>query len=219
MKLLGWCAAVAAMGGVCAEAQVAEVRFGVAEFSEDFLNPGTERDNGVEQSVALQGEVVFEEPGFLKWALSPQPYINVTANLEQNTSLAGAGLLWRQEVGDRFYADFAAGASVHDGELEFGLGDFLPEGELTAAQFDTAFDQLFAARRRNREFGSRVLIRAQATVGVRVSEDWAAEVFFEHHSNGSGSLFNRDPGTFLEAAELRENDAVDTLGLRAARRF
>ena len=219
MKLLGWCAAVAAMGSVCAEAQVAEVRFGVAEFSEGFLNPGTEIDNGVEESVALQGEVVFGEPGFLRWALSPQPYVNVTANLEQNTSLAGAGLMWRQEVGDRFYADFAAGASVHDGELEIELRDYLPNGEITISQLDSAFDQVFAARERNREFGSRVLIRAQATVGVRVSEAWAAEVFFEHHSNGSGSLFDRDPKTFRELAERRENDAVDTLGLRAARRF
>ena len=45
-----------------------------------------------------------------------------------------------------------------------------------------------------------------------------AEIF-EHHSNGSGSLFDRDSKTFRELAERRENDAVDTLGLRAARRF
>ena len=78
------------MGVSSAAAQVAEIRVGVAEFDERTLNlEGNSFFRADEGSVAISGEILFEEPEFLKWALSPQPYIGGTLNLEGHTSFAG----------------------------------------------------------------------------------------------------------------------------------
>jgi len=191
-------------------AQVAEIRIGIGEFSEDFINPGTERDNGIEQSVALQGEIIFEEPKFLKWALTPQPYVNATLNLEGNTNHAGVGLLWRQHIGKKLYGDFSFGLVAHDGTINIDARDFISS--------ETGFDQdaLFNARRTQREFGSRILFREQLTLGYRINNEWAAEVFFEHLSNALLIGRKPDPDNFFDS---RDNDSVDTLGMRFAKRF
>ena len=71
-----------------AMAQIAELRVGVAEFDERTINFEGEAPFGRanENSVAISGEILFDEPEFLKWALSPQPYIGGSLNLEGNTS-------------------------------------------------------------------------------------------------------------------------------------
>ncbi|MDA8708280.1 acyloxyacyl hydrolase [Hellea sp.] len=204
-------------------AQVAEIRIGIGEFSEDFINPGTEIDNGVEQSLALQGEIIFEEPKFLKWALSPQPYINATLNLEGNTNHAGAGLLWRQHIGKKFYGDFTFGLTAHDGTINIDPDDFITSGTdidfddpVSVARARSEFEALFNAFDTQREFGSRILFREQLTLGYRINDEWAAEVFFEHLSNGL--LIGRKPDP-NNAFDRRDNDSVDTLGMRIAKRF
>ena len=96
-----------------AMAQISEVRIGVAQFDEDIIDiegdRNTDLGRATETSVSISGEILFDEPRFLKWALSPQPYIGGSLNLEGNTSFAGAGLLWRQSLGKKFYGDFAVG--------------------------------------------------------------------------------------------------------------
>ena len=87
-----------------AQAQVAEMRVGANIHDIEILGFGTNKEK--ENSGAINAELVFEEPQFLKWALSPQPYIGGTYNLEGNTSYGGAGLLWRQGFGNKFYGDF-----------------------------------------------------------------------------------------------------------------
>ncbi len=193
-----------------ATAQISEVRIGIGEFSEDFINLGTETDNGAENSIALQGEIIFNEPKFLKWALSPQPYVNGTLNLEGNTNLAGAGLLWRQSLGEKFYGDLALGGAIHDGTVEVDLREFIDGNMIDVEAY-------YTARREEREFGSRVLIRAQLSAGYRIDEDWAAELFFEHLSNGE--YIRRDLTNETDFRNFKSNDAVDTLGVRIAKRF
>lgn len=152
-----------------ANAQVSEIRAGVSEFDERTLKinlgggGGPNGGNGLENSIALNAEIIFEEPEFLKWALTPQPYINATVNLEGKPSYGGAGLLWRQSLGDKFYGDFSFGLVVHNGETR--SEDF--------------FDRL-----KKIQFGSRVLFREQLTLGYRVSDTWSGEIFLEHLSNG-----------------------------------
>lgn len=192
-------------------AQIAELRIGAGEFSEDFINPGTEIDNGIEQSLALQGEIVFEEPEFLKWAFTPQPYISGTLNLEGNTNHAGVGLLWRQSLGKKFYGDFTFGAVIHDGTVNHDIRDYVDSEN---AVID--FQAYQTAQRTEREFGSRVLFREQLTLGYRFSESLSAEIFFEHLSNGL--IIGRKPDSD-NVFDRRDNDAVDTLGLRVSKRF
>ena len=154
-----------------ASAQVAEIRVGLAQFDERILDIGFAAQEGDETSAAIHGEILFDEPEFLKWALSPQPYIGGAINLEGFTSYGGAGLLWRQNFGGKFYGDLASG-----GLLRTGSNDL--------------FDELFVDGDREIIFGSRFLFRQQVALGVNLNEDWAAEVFFEHLSNAGLGFSN-----------------------------
>jgi len=197
-----------------AMAQIAEVRVGIAEFDERTLNLPGALQFADENSIALSGEILFEEPEFLKWALSPQPYIGGTLNLEGNTSFGGAGLLWRQTFGKKLYADYAFGLAIHNGTTEitpsaevqalFSNPNITPDN-VTPQQL--ALANTFFDRFDNEiEFGSRVLFRLQGTIGYNVNEDWAGEVYIEHLSNGR---------VFADTI----NDGVNILGVRAARKF
>lgn len=197
---------------MCTTAQIAEVRVGIAEFDEMTLNiPAGGVAN--ENSVALSGEILFKEPESLKWALSPQPYIGGSINLEGKTSFGGAGLLWRQNFNDKFYGDISLGLVAHNGTLEvipsaellalFAQNDLTPE-DITVE--DMALLDAFTTRRENEiEFGSRILFRQQVALGYDVDEHWAGEVYYEHLSNG---------GIFSNT-----NDGVNILGARAVRKF
>lgn len=174
-------------------AQISEVRFGVSNFDEQILNLGISAVNGRESSVGINAEVIFEEPEFLKWALTPQPYINATLNLEGETSFGGAGLMWRQSFNDKFYGDFSFGLAIHDGTNRVDRDE-----SLSFIDFLERADEEIS-------FGSRILFRQQLTLGYRVTDDWSAEFFGEHLSNGQilGSV----------------NEGVDILGVKASKRF
>lgn len=175
-----------------AHAQIAELRFGLTEFDERTLDVGISVQFANENSVAINGEILFEEPEFLKWALTPQPYIGGTINLEGKTSFGGGGLLWRQSFGDKFYGDLAIGLVAHTGTNNI-------EREPGESFFDilSRFDEEI-------EFGTNILFREQVALGYNVNQSWSGEIFFEHLSNG-----------FLNP----DNDGVDNLGFRAVRKF
>ncbi len=185
------CLVTAALGfGTVAQAQISEVRVGLSQFDEDITGINWAIEFADETSLGINAEVIFDEPEFLKWALSPQPYVGGMVNLEGDTSYVGAGLLWRQSIGDRLYGDFGLGLAIHDGTL------FIPRNS------PDLFPRLFEER----EYGSRVLFRPQLTVGYRVSDDWASEIFFEHLSHAN-------------ILDNRANDGVDIVGARVAKRF
>ena len=175
-----------------AMAQIAELRVGVTEFDERRLNLVPAVRFADENSVGLNGEVLFEESDLLRWALSPQVYIGGTVNLEGETSFAGAGLLWRQSLGEKFYGDLGVGLVVHNGTLDVTLRP----GE----SFSDAFNRLS----QEIEFGSRILFREQMAIGYNVNENWSTELFYEHLSN---------------AGLAKENDGVNNLGIRAVKKF
>ena len=154
-----------------ASAQIAEIRVGVTEFDERTLDISFTSQVGQENSVAINAEILFDEPEILKWALTPQPYINGTLNLEGNTSYGGVGLLWRQSFGDKFYGDIASGVVVHTGSNQFTLATLLDPN-------------------RRIIFGSRFLFRQQGAIGFNLNEDWASEIFFEHLSNAGLGFSN-----------------------------
>ena len=207
-----------------AMAQIAELRVGVAEFDERTTDalpsilPSIQFAN--ENSVAISGEILFAEPEFLKWALSPQPYVGGTLNLEDKTSFGGAGLLWRQTVGKKLYGDFAVGLVAHNGTKTIEISDEFRallsqvDGAQTIddipsellAELNTQTNNFFERFDNEIEFGSRVLFRLQGAIGANINEDWAGEVYVEHLSNG---------GVFSKT----RNDGVNNLGFRVARKF
>ena len=166
-----------------AMAQISEIRAGVAahDLGWSIINA----DGDEELSVAINAEIIFEEPEFLKWALTPQPYIGGTLNLEGPTSYGGAGLLWRQNLGEKLYGDFAFGLVLHDGIL----------GKTFAERLETRSTRNF--------YGSRILFRQQLTLGLNLSDDWAAEAFVEHISHGG--LLSDGPNEGSDAAGVRVN--------------
>ena len=191
-----------------AMAQVTEVRAGIGAHDLRVLSDQTvKEDSGV-----INGEIIFEEPEFLKWALSPQPYIGGQLNLGGGTSYGGAGLLWRQNFGKKFYGDFSFGVVIHDGTLEADLptidfNDFESvEAFLADPQAQAILNERSFRRLNTLEYGSRILLREQLTLGYRLDEKWALEGYFEHVSHGN--IWTDGP-----------NDGSDSAGFRVNRKF
>jgi len=198
-----------------ATAQISEVRAGVNLHDIDWTGLGNGRDK--ERSVALNGEIVFEEPEFLKWALTPQPYIGGALNLEGETSYGGAGLLWRQTFGEGFYFDFSFGLVAHDGNLETKPSQFIvdvtsgaipgPYSREQVERFNADFAAFRAEQNSTIDYGSRILFREQFALGYRWSDDWSAHIFVEHLSHGNILV------------QGKPNEGLDTLGVRLSRHY
>jgi len=199
-----------------ASAQIDEIRLGTNIHDIDWTGFGSGEDK--ERSIALNGEVVFESPDALSWALSPRPYLGATLNLEGETSHGGGGLTWRQSFGENFYFDFSFGLAIHNGTLDTQASDLVLRvfedpsivptlTDVELAQFDIDIDDFRARQNSEIDFGSRVLFREQIALGYRWSEDWSAQIFVEHLSNGN------------ILAPNAPNEGLDTLGFRIARHF
>ncbi len=199
-----------------AAAQVAEVRLGANFHDIDWTGAGSGSDK--ERSGAINGEVVFEEPEFLKWALSPQPYIGGALNLGGETSYGGGGLLWRQTFAKNLYIDVSLGLVIHDGTIEVKpsaivqsvIDDASVEDGFTPeqrAQFETDLADFRNRQQTEIDYGSRILFREQIALGYRWSDEWSTHVFVEHLSHGNILVSDRP------------NEGLDTLGVRASYHF
>lgn len=201
-----------------AMAQVSEIRVGAHQHDIEIFGLGGKK--GKETSAALNAEIIFEEPEFLKWALSPQPYIGGSLNLEGKTSYGGAGLLWRQTLGEKLYIDFAFGLVAHTGTKQVPLPSYFDDPAIVAALNGTVSitaAQLQRIRAENIpylaqlesdiEYGSSILFREALTLGFRVSDNWATEVYVEHLSHGNILVSNKP------------NEGLDVLGARLSYRF
>jgi len=96
---------------------------------------------------------------------------------------------------DKFYGDFAFGVVVHDGVLDFG--------DALATARERSSNNSFRYAINKNWYGSRVLFRQQLTLGINLSEDWAAEGFVEHISHGR--LLSNGPNEGSDAAGFRIN--------------
>jgi lipid A 3-O-deacylase len=199
-----------------AQAQVSEVRLGANIHDIDWTGLGSGADK--ERSSAINGEILFEEPEFLKWALSPQPYIGGAVNFEGETSYGGAGLLWRQTFAENFYFDFSLGLVVHDGTIEVKASPIVQSvidnatveagfTDAQRAQFATELAEFRVRQNTEIDLGSRILFREQIALGYRWSEQWSGHLFAEHLSHGNILVSGRP------------NEGLDTFGFRLARHF
>jgi len=149
-----------------------------------------------EVGASVIGEYLFEPIQALKFVGAPRPYVSAQLSLDDYTNYAQAGLIWRFERG-RTYLDLGGGLSVHDGEL------YLPRP--TPGLSDEENQRRRRDRDRYVEFDKRWVFHATFALGLRLNEQWAVELEGQHWSNGQ---FGSDT-----------HDGVDSLGLRAARRF
>lgn len=202
--------------GSPASAQISEISLGANFHDIDWTGLGSGADK--ERSPALNGEVIFEEPEFLKWAFSPQPYIGGALNLGGETSYGGGGLLWRQNFFENFYLDFSLGLVIHNGTIEVKASPIVQSviddatieagfTEAQRAQFTTELAEFRNRQQTEIDFGSRILFREQIALGYRWSEKWSTHIFIEHLSHGNILVSDRP------------NEGLDTLGLRASYHF
>ena len=126
------------------------------------------------------------------------PYVGGSLNLGGKTSYAGAGLLWRYDFQNHYYADLGFGLVGHDGAVR------TPD-PLTGANVVEVSE--FRRRKFTEiEFGSRILFRTQFAIGYRFNETWAGEMTFEHLSHG-------------QILGGPENEGSNNVGFRVAKRF
>lgn len=175
-----------------AQAQISEIRAGVTEFDEETTGINWGAGGGRENSIGINAEVIFNPLLGNRDKLALHPYIGGMVNLEGDTSYIAAGVMLRKDFGPKFYGDIGIGLALHDGRIQ--LSD-LPKGERIDARFNGI------------SFGSDVLFRPAISFGYRIDDQWAAEIFMDHLSNGN----------VLGSTDI--NEGVDNLGVRVARRF
>jgi len=181
-----------------------EIRIGLMAHGVDV--PLSDVNGGKEDGVSLTGEYILDTPNWPKWTLGARPYIYGSVNLAGNTSHAGVGLNWRQGFWDRFYAEIGGGFSVHNGTVRIELPSSAQLLALTPEQRIALLSPLLERRNTEIQFGSRVQFRAQGALGYKLNDRWSAEFAYEHLSNG-------------QILGGPENDGLDSLGIRLARKF
>ncbi|MBX7528472.1 acyloxyacyl hydrolase [Qipengyuania vesicularis] len=109
-----------------------------------------------------------------------EPYIIASANMEGDTSFAGAGVSWKLEMDD-FYLRPGIGLVVHDGPTERRDPDTQIRNDL----------------------GSRVLFQPEIALGFNVSERVSIEASWIHISNAN--VFDRGQNPGIDMMGLRIN--------------
>jgi hypothetical protein len=191
------CAAAASSLLCGAPAAAQEVWGGVFAHDVEFL--GSALGVGVskrEEGFDLQAGVRSRPLGVL-WR--PRAYAIASVNTAGDTSFAGAGLLWRAQFGRRFYVQPGVGLAYHTGFSE--LPDFREPG-ITAAEAQ----RRAALRADEKEYGAKVLIQPELSLGYAFSDRLAGELSYVHLSNGR--LYGEG-----------QNDGLDMVGARVVYRF
>ncbi len=179
------------LGATAAHADVVDsVRFGVMAHNIAVID----RDNSdKEDGPNLNGEILFNSPGFLKAIGAPKPYLMASANVAGDTSFAAVGLSWDWEFADGWHLEPGFGYAVHDGELK---NPFPPDQPIPRQNYQDTTLLL----------GSRDLFRSSLALTRDIGEDWAVQVLYEHLSHGQ----ILGEGT---------NQGLDELGVRFVWRF
>ena len=168
--------ALATPAGAQTEKAIDEVRVGV--FGQSWGGPGSDK----EQTPSFNVEALFRSPRFLSAIGAPRPYLGATiaADLDA-THQFYSGLEWEVSLGDKFFAAAGGGIAVHTGETKFD-----PVADAARAA-DTVF------------LGCRVLFRASADIGYRVTERARLSLHVDHLSN---------------AGICSPNEGLDNAGIR-----
>jgi lipid A 3-O-deacylase len=186
LLLLG---AMAAAGQARAEGPVDSVHFGVMAHNIRVIDP---KNANKEDGPAVELQINFDSPGFLRWAGAPTPYIVGSLNVAGDTSFGGVGLEWSLPLGEDWSVEPGLGYVIHDGALEVPF----PWGSQEAVDFSAE----------NVLLGSRDLFRTSIGLSRNFGGGWTGQVFFSHLSHGQILGDGRNQG-------------MDQLGLRLGRRF
>lgn len=160
-------AALAALRMVATAQIVDEVRAGVSAHNVCIANC----DNAnKEDGPNINGEIVFNSPGFLRLIWSPRPYVMASVNTAGDTSFGGAGLHWNWDFAQGWSLEPGVGYVVHDGELTFSYPQGDPRNDPISES--TVF------------FGSRDLFRTSLSLNKDLAGPWGVQLMYEHLSHG-----------------------------------
>jgi lipid A 3-O-deacylase len=154
MKAMAFLALLLALAAVPAQAGLSELRLGLLDHDIGIL--GHAKEGGGD----INGEVLFESPGFLDAVGAPRPHLGVSVNSEGDTSQAYAGLTWGFAPVQLVFMEFSLGGAIHDGKLSDG---------------GTA----------RKELGARVLFRESLSLGYRIDDHHSLSLIFDHESNAN----------------------------------
>ena len=161
------------------------------------LPPGQVYD-GMEENGTADVQMLYRTAP-LKFALKPRLTAKLQISLDKRTSFASVGAEWRQHIlGGRVYGQVGIGLSVHDG-YRFTPDPFVPGLPVAEAR------RRFTIYQTRTAFGSRVLFNPNASIGIRLSRKWAAEMAWEHQSHAQ---------VFSD-----QNPGIDHVGLRLVHSF
>lgn len=143
-----------------------------------------EHERGVDPNIELR----LRRPHWSAWRAigSPSLHVGLTPNFRGDTSALYGGIGYDLDMGRRLFAAGALGLAVHDGPLH-------------------AADAVRCEEDSDCGFGSRVLWRFALELGVRISDDRAVTLFYDHMSHY---------GTLAD-----ENEGVDHTGIRYHLRY
>ncbi|WOI53363.1 acyloxyacyl hydrolase [Parvularcula sp. LCG005] len=175
--------AAAGVAMLCTGAQAGEVRVGL----------GWHDITDTEYGMDVQGEIVFDSPGFLQRIGELKPYLVASTNTEGNLNFAGGGLQYDRFITENWFAEFQFGIIVHDGRIELP-----PPWEPVERQhvLDT-----------EKTYGCETLFHSVPAIGRKINDRWAASMYLEHLSHGK------------ILCSTGKNEGNDTLGLRLHRTF
>ena len=146
---------------------VDEVRLGVTQHNICVLDcDNADKEDGPN----INSEIVFASPDFLSWALEPHPYVMASINTAGNTSFGGFGLEWLFPIGDSFAIEPGIGYVIHDGDVS----NPFPQGSLQSTAYSNEHVLL----------GSEDLFRSSLALSWYISDNWGAQIMYEHLSHG-----------------------------------
>jgi lipid A 3-O-deacylase len=141
-----------------------------------------------EHGADIQLEADFKTPGFLEWALHPQPYVIATLNTQGDTSYVGFGFNWRFGFGDdKWGFEPIVGYVVHNGDTQ----DPYPKSD---PRYGPYFNEHLL-------LGSKDLFRLGLGVSRRFGDKVEGQLMLEHLSHG-----------YILGDEV--NQGLDNAGLR-----
>jgi lipid A 3-O-deacylase len=145
-----------------------------------------------EDGPAVEFQVSFDSPDWLRWAGSPQPYVVASVNVAGETSFGGVGVEWRWNFAGGWAIEPGVGYVIHDGETN----NPFPNGTPESAAFSDEHVLL----------GSRDLFRTSIGLTRDFEGPWEAQLFFSHLSHG-------------QILGNGRNQGMDQLGIRVGRQF
>ncbi|MGE3770608.1 MAG: acyloxyacyl hydrolase [Bdellovibrionales bacterium] len=155
--------------------------------ADEPLQPWLQHDEG---GLAINGELLFKGPAYLRHIWTPRIQLGGSASLAGETNYVYTGLYWDRDFCDTWFVAGFFGLALHDGTTDMSPAN--PNYNNT------------------RLLGNRVLFRLGPEIGYRIDNNWSISGQWAHLSHG-WILNGFDTG--------EPNEGLDQLSVRVGYKF